>query len=141
MSPVNKERITDLIAEILKAKEQLAKYAAEPAEASLASTEKMNSVKYLFIVGIEACIDICQHVSAKMFQVTPDSYSGCFDVLSSNKIISDALGKRLAELARFRNILVHLYWKVDDLRVIENLSRIAVFEEYAKAVAGYLKMI
>jgi uncharacterized protein YutE (UPF0331/DUF86 family) len=140
MGSVNKERITDLIAEILNAKEQLVQYAAHPMEENLASAERMNSMKYLFIVAIEACIDICQHISAKLFQMTPDSYSGCFEVLVSKQILSRDLGERIAELARFRNVLVHLYWKVDDRRVVGNLTCIGTLEEYAKAIASYLKM-
>jgi len=140
MSPVNKEKITDLIAEVQKAKEQLKSYSLVPTEVVLGSMEKMNSIKYLFIVCIEACIDICQHVSAKMFQETPESYGGCFDVLSNKGAIPDSLGKQMAELARFRNLLVHLYWKVDDRRVIENLSRIGTLEEYTKCIADYLKI-
>ena len=140
MSAVNIEKITGLIAGVQKAREQLHSYSLVPTEEVLGSMEKMNSIKYLFIVGIEACIDICQHVSAKMFQETPDSYSGCFDVLSNKDAIPDSLGRQMAELARFRNLLVHLYWKVDDRRVIENLSRIGTLEEYAKCIADYLKL-
>jgi uncharacterized protein YutE (UPF0331/DUF86 family) len=140
MGSINKEKVISLIAEVQKAKGQLEAYALAPAESVLASTEKMNSLKYLFIVAIEACIDICQHMSAKMFQETPESYSSCFDVLVSKKVIPDVLGSRMAELARFRSILVHLYWKVDDRRVIENLSSLGALEEYSRYIADYVKI-
>ena len=32
---------------------------------------------------------------------------------------ADLLANKLSEMAKFRNLLVHLYWKVDNKRVIE----------------------
>ena len=67
MAEVNREKVITLITEVQKARKQLESYVSLPAEIVLGSPEKLNSVKYLFVIGIEACIDICQHISAKLF--------------------------------------------------------------------------
>ncbi len=129
-----------LIAEVRKAHAQLQDYAKASQTDLLASTEKMNSLKYLFVVGIEVCIDICQHLSARRFQEIPDSYSRCFDIQVKRGFISEGLGTRLSRLARFRNVLVHLYWKVDDHRVLENLSEIGALNEFSRTVVAALNL-
>jgi len=141
MSPVNQEKIIALIAEVQKARNQLEQYGRMPAGVILSSPEKLNSIKYLFVIGIEACIDICQHLSAKAFQTAPESYSGCFDVLEKNGVIVETLRSRMAELAAFRNLLVHLYWRADDQRVVDHLAETGTMDEFTKAIAKYLKLM
>ncbi len=135
MGGVSKEKIITLLAEIEKAKKQLDDYAVLGEAGILGSTERLNSVKYLFIVAIEACVDVCQHLSAKLFSEVPDSYSKCFLVLSKHKVIPGSTAKRMAEFAGFRNLLVHRYWEVDDRRVIAQLKDISLFDDFAKSIA------
>jgi len=140
MAEVNREKVITLITEVQKARKQLESYVSLPAEIVLGSPEKLNSVKYLFVIGIEACIDICQHISAKLFQEVPESYSSCFDVLNKKGVISQSLCERMAHLAQFRNVLVHLYWKVDDRRVLDHLTQIETLDEFTKVIAKYLDL-
>ena len=37
----------------------------------------------------------------------------CFAILAEAKIIPKDLSESLPKMARFRNLLVHMYWKVD----------------------------
>ena len=140
MAEVNREKVITLITEVQKARKQLESYVSLPAEIVLGSPEKLNSVKYLFVIGIEACIDICQHISAKLFQEVPESCSSCFDVLNKKGVISQSLCERMAHLAQFRNVLVHLYWKVDDRRVLDHLTQIETLDEFTKVIAKYLDL-
>ena len=43
----------------------------------------------------------------------PDDYAGCFAGLSQGGIIEAGLSVRLQQMARFRNLLIHVYWEVD----------------------------
>lgn len=139
--PVNKEKIITLVTEIEKARRQLEDYGAFPEAAILTSSEKLNSIKYLFILAAEACIDICQHLSAKLFSETPESYSTCFEVLSKHKVISDALAKKMADLAGLRNLLVHRYWEVDDTRVLEHLKELDTLDEYVRIISSHVGLM
>ncbi|WP_456468181.1 type VII toxin-antitoxin system HepT family RNase toxin [Archaeoglobus sp.] len=82
----------------------------------LNSYKDVQAVKYSLLEIIEACLDIASHIiSARGFE-RAESYAEMFDILGRRGIIS----KELAEdMARFRNILVHGYAKVDNARVLE----------------------
>lgn len=69
----------------------------------------MSVIKYHFIIIAEAAIDIFNHVTSKKINQVADSYAHCFSLLIDNKIVTSALGIKLAEFAKFRNLLVHLY--------------------------------
>lgn len=140
MAEVNREKVITLITEIQRVKKQLEGYVTVPTDVVLGSPEKLNSVKYLFVIGIEACIDICQHISAKLFQETPESYSSCFGVLKKSGVLTESLRERMSDLARFRNVLVHLYWKVDDRLVLNHLTQIETLDEFTKVIVNYLDL-
>jgi len=136
MMPVDKERLILLIGRIDESLNILKKI-MEDGESLLKDPVRMGSVKYYLIVAIEACIDICNHIVAKEHLGTPDSYSGCFDILQKFSIIDEHLATKMANMAKFRNLLVHLYWKVDDYRVYEILQKnLQDFKEFIKQVSS-----
>ncbi len=116
---INKEKIITLIGEARNALGQLARYEDVSLDALLKDDEKLGNIKYQLIILIEACIDMCAHITAKSLNVAPESYSHCFQLLQENNFIDEGLADKMSEMAKFRNLLVHLYWKVDNIRVIE----------------------
>jgi uncharacterized protein YutE (UPF0331/DUF86 family) len=135
---INKEKILTLVAEIQKARRQLEEYRSFSETVILTSPEKLNSIKYLFIVAAEASLDICQHLSAKLFAEVPESYSTCFQILSKRNVIAAPLAEKMANLAGLRNLLVHRYWQVDERRVVEHLQGIDALEEYVRVISSYV---
>jgi len=71
---------------------------------------------------MEGCIDICHHILSREQWGVPESYAGGFVLLGEKKIIPIKLAQNLANMAKFRNLLVHLYWKVDDERLYQILQ-------------------
>ena len=49
--------------------------------------------------------------------------TGCFAALEKAGLIGDELTARLRQMARFQNLLVHVYWHLDDNQVHEVLQR------------------
>jgi uncharacterized protein YutE (UPF0331/DUF86 family) len=47
----------------------------------------------------------------------PEQYAACFDTLHQARIIPADLADRLKAMARFRNLLVHMYQRVEPARV------------------------
>ena len=82
----------------------------------------VDAAKYRLLLAIEAAISICTHLAARLAQQSPDSYADCFNVLATSGIIEEELADRLARMARFRNLLVHVYEEVDHGRVWEFLQ-------------------
>jgi uncharacterized protein YutE (UPF0331/DUF86 family) len=80
---------------------------------------------------IEICVDISHHIiSAKKYRI-PTSYADTFLVLFEQQVFDEALLGRLQQMAKFRNILVHNYEKVDPEIVIpllkQNLNDFTLF--------------
>ena len=71
---------------------------------------------------IEICVDISHHIiSARKYRI-PTSYADTFLVLFEQQVFDETLLDRLQQMAKFRNILVHNYEKVDPEIVIPLLK-------------------
>lgn len=139
MSEVNLDRLRELTGHLRDAVRQLGELGQGSRESFLADPRRVNSAKYLLIVASEAALDICNHLAVRRGARSPTDYADCMTILREIGIIDDDLTARLVRMARFRNLLVHLYAKVDDgevYRIIrENLGD---FDRYVASVGRYL---
>ena len=55
--------------------------------------------------------------------MVPDEYAVCFQLLEQAKIIPSPLSENLQKMARFRNLLVHMYWGIDYEQVFAFLQK------------------
>ena len=89
---------------------------------------------------IETCVDISGHIIADKGYRIPKSYSDAFRVLHEEQILSDKLFSALEKMAKFRNIVVHHYDKVDAEIVVGILKRdLKDFKGYRDAIVNFLK--
>lgn len=108
-------------------------------DASIRSQRRwLDSVKYNFIVAIECCVDVGQHVCAARGWGPPASNADVFRILAEHGVLSRDLGGRMARASGFRNVLVHEYVDVRDELVVANLNRTADIREFISAVAAWL---
>lgn len=133
---VNRERLATLIGEIEKAVGVLTDLSKIDKKDLLSDLKLIGSVKYYLILATEACVDICNHIAVYEHAGVPGSYADCFLILAEKEILTPEFANRMANMARFRNLLVHLYWKVDDERVYEILkNETGDFEEFVKLIS------
>jgi uncharacterized protein YutE (UPF0331/DUF86 family) len=133
---IDKERLVFLIGEIEKAVTILKSFREEKRKDLISDVRALGSVKYYLILAIEACVDIGNHILAKEHLGVPDSYSDCFKMLGDRGIISRDLSEKLINMAKFRNLLVHLYWKVEDEKIYEILhSELEDLDEFIAQIA------
>ena len=85
----------------------------------LQSYKDVQAVKYSLLEIIEACIDLASHISVAGNFERAESFAEIFEILAKQKILPTQLAAKLADMARFRNLLVHSYGKVDNVRVLE----------------------
>ena len=89
---------------------------------------------------IETCVDIAGHIIADKEYRVPKSYSDVFKVLHEEKIVSSKLFNALEKMAKFRNIVVHHYDKIDVEIVIGILKKdLKDFMDYKDTIVGFLK--
>jgi uncharacterized protein YutE (UPF0331/DUF86 family) len=119
---INIERIKQFVGEVKEALRVLRAYLPKGKEEILKNPTILGSAKYHLIVAIQGCIDICNHLVAKEGGRAPEDYADCFTLMADLGILKKDLSDRLAQMARFRNLLIHLYWRVDNERVYKILN-------------------
>lgn len=140
MRAVDLDRVRDLLGHIADARRRLAELGRLTEQNFLADFRNTGTAKYLAVVAAEASIDLCNHLVARLGGRAPRDYADCFSVLAELGIVSSELARRLGGLARFRNLLVHLYAEVDDGRVHTFLRQdLGDLDAFRDAVLGWLR--
>ena len=137
---INIERIKQFAGEIREALSLLKGYSLRGKEEILKDQTILGSTKYNLIVAIQGCIDICNHIVAKRGGRAPQDYGDCFQLLAELSILKKDLSDRLVQMAKFRNLIIHLYWEVDNERVYEILVKnLGDIDEFLVAIGKFLK--
>lgn len=110
---LNPDLVRSRCEEIEAAISRLEQFRSVSREQFLADQDKLDIACYRLLVAIEAALALCFHVSAKQLQRVPEEYAACFSALEQAGLISQDLAARLRQMARFRNLLIHVYWKID----------------------------
>ncbi|MGD8382740.1 MAG: DUF86 domain-containing protein [Syntrophobacterales bacterium] len=106
----------------------------------LSHYEKVDTSKYNFIVAIEAIIDICNRIISKRKLGFPQDYSDVIKLMGQQGVLEGDLVGRLLEMVKFRNMLVHIYWKIENDRLYKYLKEnLGDFEAFKEAIRKYLK--
>jgi uncharacterized protein YutE (UPF0331/DUF86 family) len=114
---LNLDLIQDRFQDIQQSLERLDQIRALPRDVFLADQDTLDVACYRLLVAIEAALQICFHISARRLRRVPEEYAECFAILGEAGVLSKDLSQDLQRIARFRNMLVHVYWKVDYDRV------------------------
>lgn len=137
---IDKERVTLYISEIKSSLDILKNYSLLDKKTFLSSPVTIRDTKYCFIIAGQAVIDLCYHLVAKLFKKAPSDYANCFELIEEVEGFDKETLKCLAKMAKFRNLLVHHYIKVDDEIVYEKLSELECFERFVddlkKVISG-----
>ena len=121
--PLDKNLIQGKIDIIDKNIEFLIEYHKTTPKEFLNSYKDIQAVKYSLFEAIEACIDIASHIIAMKGYERAESYSDMFEILGRKKVINSELTEKLSNMAKFRNLLVHSYAKVDNLKVLDYVKK------------------
>jgi uncharacterized protein YutE (UPF0331/DUF86 family) len=102
----------------------------------LASADRVGNAKYHFVIAIECCIDVANHIIASEDLRFPHDNADSFVVLVECGVLEESLREPLRAMAKFRNRLVHLYWDIDDQRVAAYLrDSLGDLQRFAHAIA------
>ncbi|MBU4373786.1 MAG: DUF86 domain-containing protein [Euryarchaeota archaeon] len=93
-----------------------------------------------FQLAIESALDIGEVIiSAEDFE-KPEDYRDIILILGKQGVIPVEFAERFAKAAGFRNILVHMYEKVDVGKLHDYLqNNLEDFKEFARCIARYLE--
>lgn len=139
---INYDLINDKFSDIKKSIVLMEKIASIGIENFLNDEITMSGAKYQLILAIEAAQSICNHLAARVAKVPPASYADCFRILTENRIIPEELTTKLIAMAKFRNLLVHQYGKIDNstvYRILKDDKKDLI--QYVDEVKSYLLSI
>jgi uncharacterized protein YutE (UPF0331/DUF86 family) len=140
VAEVNLDRVRVLAGHLRDAVRRLGDFGRMSREEFVNDWRMTASAKYLLIVATEAALDICNHLAARRGGRSPQDYPDCMRVLAEIGAIDPALRDRLVRMARFRNLLVHLYATVDDSEVHRVIREdLGDLEDYLASLGRYLK--
>ncbi len=123
--------------EIAQSLDRLERIRTGGREAFLADADAKDIACYRLLVAIEAALALCYHVSARHLKRVPDDYAGCFAGLETGGLIASDLSTRLQQMARFRNLLVHVYWAIDYERIFEAIENdLDDLREFSRVMAA-----
>ncbi len=106
---------------------------------------RQGSVERFLQLAIESCLNIGNRlISLYQFQKpvsTPETYADIFKEMQRLGVIEDEFSKRLVNMAKFRNRLVHLYWELDLEAMYQFLqSNLNDFNRFQKCVVDFMNV-
>ena len=136
---LNEELIRSRCQEIEESIGRLESIGEKTKEAFLNDRDAQDIASYRLLVAIEAALNLCYHITAKRLKKVPEDYAECFAILSEADIIPTQLSERLQKTARFRNLLVHMYWKID-YGIVYDIIQYGIkdLRSFSELVAGLL---
>jgi uncharacterized protein YutE (UPF0331/DUF86 family) len=142
MNDLDNNVLNRLFAEMEEALRKLRNLSKLSKDNFLAHYEKIDTAKYNFIVAIEAVIDICNRIISQRRLGLPQDYSDVIKLMGQQGVVEGDLVGRLVEMVKFRNMLVHIYWKIENDRLYLYLEEnLADFEAFKEAISEYLRGI
>lgn len=121
--------------------DELGQYQVQAASFQAYQDDKMlrRAVERCLQVAVEACLDIGRRIIALEGFRYPEDNRDVFRVLAEEGVVSSDVLSTLLQMARFRNLIVHDYARIDDARVYNILKkRLGDFDDFAEALGAYL---
>ncbi|MCF8104866.1 MAG: DUF86 domain-containing protein [Desulfohalobiaceae bacterium] len=138
--PIDKERLKLYLDQIRAETEDLEEILNQSDEIILAQSHYLKSLKYSIIIIAEAMGSTLQHILARKHNISIYGFSEAFNKSKNKSLISPSLLNRLLPFIRFRNLLVHQYWKIDDQRFLEQLRKGRQdFADFITEISSHLK--
>jgi uncharacterized protein YutE (UPF0331/DUF86 family) len=136
---VDQDKIEGLIRLLRQYTTYLRQLASLTLDEFLEDPHAIGSARYYLTVTVEACLDIAGHLIASEGMRAPRDYKDTFRVLNEAGILPDDLATTMQSLAGLRNLLIHVYWNVDDRMIHESLrSELDDFEAFVAQVMDFL---
>jgi uncharacterized protein YutE (UPF0331/DUF86 family) len=89
---------------------------------------------------IETCADVAGHIISDKGYRIPTTYADTFRVLYENDMLNKELFETMEKIAKFRNMIVHHYNKVDAEIVVGILKKdLKDFSAFKDAIINILK--
>jgi len=137
---VDKSLILRKLTELEDYYQQLQEFSSLSLQQYEKSWKAQRIVERTLQIMLELSVDIASHIISDKNLRTPKSYADTFTVLEEAKILSKQLAQTMQKMAKFRNIIVHGYDKIDAAIVIDILkNRLNNFLTFKNEIISFLQ--
>lgn len=103
-------------------------------DAYLADERQRAATERWLQVAVQICIDLGTQLVSEQSARPPSDYAEVFKILGETGVIPSELAQRLADAAKQRNLIVHLYLEIDDRSVFASLAHLDDLREFAASL-------
>lgn len=137
---VDKTLILRKLAELEEYLGQVNEYASMTVDRYSKDWKAQRVVERTLQMMVETCADVAGHIISDKGYRVPTTYADTFRVLYENGILNKDLFETMEKMAKFRNIIVHHYDKVDTEIVVGILRKdLNDFSAYKDAIINIIQ--
>ena len=137
---IDRDRVIEFPRLISADVQDLREKAQASKEEYLQSRDVQAIVERRLQTAIESCLNIGNHLIARLGLRPPQDYGDVFRILRDANILPSECAEAMVDMARFRTLLVHLYWQLDYERIYDSLQgRFASLEAFASHIGQWLR--
>lgn len=93
-------------------------------------------------LALEQMLDICRHIVSGLDLKEPDTYAECYEIIAKAGVLPTELVPTFQAMARYRNMLIHIYDSVDDTVTYEIFAnRLGDFRLFVQMIRNYLDQV
>lgn len=135
---VDQKLISRKLVLLAQAKKELVNYNIKSFDGFKKNHRDQKAVQKTLQEMVEMCMDIGKHIIADEGFRVPEDSKDIFAVLSENEIVSKATAAMMQSMVGFRNIIVHLYEKID-LEIVYGVYKrhLADFEKFSDEINAH----
>lgn len=139
-SKIEKDRVTEFLRLLSGDLKTLREKTEIPKEVYRGSRDIQAIVERRLQTATESCINVGNHLIARLGLRPPADYADVFRVMGEAQLLPAELIDQMTDMARFRNLLVHVYWAIDHEKVYDSLrSRLGTLEAFASHMSRWVK--
>jgi uncharacterized protein YutE (UPF0331/DUF86 family) len=139
-SKIDKDRVTEFLRLLSGDLNTLREKTEIPKEVYRGSRDIQAIVERRLQTAMESCINVGNYLIARLGLRPPADYADVFRVMGEAQLLPAELIDQMTDMARFRNLLVHVYWAIDHEKVYDSLrSRLATLEAFASHISRWVK--
>lgn len=98
-----------------------------------------NLAMFNLLIGITIILDVGQYLLTKYKGKTAQEYKEVIQLLGEGGIVSSEFSKENIDMAKFRNLMVHDYDKIDEAQVYNYLQKAPdIFRQFAKYFVEFM---
>ncbi len=142
MTKIDKNVFQKLIREVAEAIEEVREIISLDVDTFLNDRRARFSLRYSIVLIVESLADIAVAILEKDFNEVVESYRDAITKLRDKRVLESRVAESIARLVSLRNLIVHRYWAVDDLKIYESAksSGIENIERFIEEVSRYVEV-